>query len=143
LSASRLSAWIADASVALKWFMPVEREPDALLARELVGALPIRITTLAIFEIGNVLTVHSGWRASEIAAALSVLRRTCGEPIDLMPEDELRAATLAIEHRLTFYDASYAAVAQRTRRELISADRALLESGLAVDVTTAAEIAKR
>jgi predicted nucleic acid-binding protein len=131
-------AWIVDASVALKWFMPPEREPDGRLAREMVGVLPMRTTTLAVYEVGNVLTVHSGWQASDIADALNVLRRTCGEPIGLEPQDELRAAELAAEHDLTFYDASYAALAERTRRRLISADLALLRSRLAVDVQAAA-----
>jgi predicted nucleic acid-binding protein len=136
------TAWIADASVALKWFMPEEREPDGQLARELIGALPIRLTTLTVFEVGNVLTIHSGWPADAIADALAILRRACGTPIGLAPQDELRAATLAIEHCLTFYDASYVAVAERTRRQLITADGAILGAGLAVDVATAAQIGR-
>ncbi len=125
-------AWIVDASVALKWFMPADREPDAELAREIVGRLALRTTSLAIYEVGNILTRHSGWPASDIANALKLLRGTCGEPIALTATDESRAAALALEHDLTFYDASYVAIAQRTRRRLLSADRDLLEPGLAV-----------
>jgi predicted nucleic acid-binding protein len=131
-------AWIVDASVVLKWFMPPAREPDGQLARDFVGVLAMRTTTLAVYEVGNVLALHSGWEPSEIADALRVLRLTCGEPIGLAPEDELRAAALAAEHNLTFYDASYTAIAERTRRRLISADAALLGAGLAVDVRGAA-----
>ena len=125
-------AWIVDASVVLKWFLPIEHEPDGELARTMVGRLAMRTTTLAAYEVGNILTRHSGWQASEIAAALALVRRTCGSPIELTAEDELRAATLALEHDLTFYDASYVAVAERTRRRLLSADGDLLAPGLAV-----------
>jgi predicted nucleic acid-binding protein len=125
-------AWIVDASVALKWFLPADREPDAELARAIVGRLALRTTSLAIYEVGNVLIRHSGWPASDIASALKLLRRTCGDPIALTDADESRVAALALEHDLTFYDASYVAIAQRTRRKLLSADRDLLEPGLAV-----------
>lgn len=125
-------AWIVDASVALKWFLPADREPDAELARGIVGRLALRTTSLAIYEVGNILTRHSGWPASDIASALKLLRATCGEPIALTAADESRTASLALEYDLTFYDASYVAVAQRTRRKLLSADRDLLDPGLAV-----------
>jgi predicted nucleic acid-binding protein len=125
-------AWIVDASVVLKWFLPVEREPDGELARAMIGRLSMRTTTLAAYEVGNILTRHSGWTAADVAAALGLIRRTCGEPIELTADDELRAATLALEYDLTFYDASYVAVAERTRRRLLSADGDLLGPGLAV-----------
>ncbi len=126
------AAWVVDASVALKWFLPVEREPDAELARAAIGRLAMRTTTLTVYEVGNILTRHSGWGASDIAAALTLLRRTCGDPIELSVDDELRSAKIALEHELTFYDASYVAVAERTGRRLLSADDDLLHPGLAV-----------
>jgi predicted nucleic acid-binding protein len=41
------------------------------------------------------------------------------------------AARLALDHGLTFYDASYAAIARRIDRRLLSADSDLTEVGLA------------
>jgi predicted nucleic acid-binding protein len=122
--------WIVDASVALKWFLPVDREPDGELARELIGRLAMRTSTLAVYEIGNILIRQSGWDPGKVNDALGLLREICGEPIDLAAEDRGPTAELAHEHGLTFYDASYAAIAQRLRRRLISVDTDLLDAGL-------------
>jgi predicted nucleic acid-binding protein len=129
--------WLVDASVALKWFLPVEHEPDGELARTAIGRLAMRTTSLAVYEIGNILTLHSGWTASRIASALDLLAEICGDPVELAAQDHQRAAALALEHNLTFYDASYAAIALRTGRRLLSADRGLTVPGLAVGLTDA------
>lgn len=125
------ASWIVDASVALKWFLPVDREPDGALARSAIGRLAMRTTALALHEVGNVLTRHSGWTAEQIGAALGLLLDICGEPVELAAEDHRATAQLALEHDITFYDASYAAIARRTGRLLLSADDDLLVPGLA------------
>jgi len=132
------ATWLVDASVALKWFMPPEREPDADLARSVVGRLAMRTTTLAVYEIGNILTRKSGWKADRIAMALKVLHDICGDPLELEPHDHQVTAEIALAHDLTFYDASYAAIAQRTGRTLLSSDGDLLAPGLAVSLATTA-----
>ena len=124
-------AWLVDASVAAKWFLPVAREPDGELARSAIGRLAMRTTALAMHEVANVLTIHSGWPADRIASALSLLGEICGDPFELLPGDHRVAAELALGHHLTFYDASYAAIAQRTGRRLLSADSDLLDARLA------------
>lgn len=126
-----------DASVALKWFLPVDREPDGELARTAIGRLAMRTTALATYEIGNVLTRHSGWNASRVATALYLLEEICGDPIELTADDHHPAAELALAHDLTFYDASYAAIALRTGRRLLSADRDLIAPKLAVPLQDA------
>lgn len=136
-AAATNDAWIVDASVAVKWFLPVEREPDGELAREAIGRFAMRTTTLAMYEIGNVLTIHSGWSAEKIAAALDLLVEICGDPLDLRPEDHRTAAELALAHDLTFYDASYAAISRRLDRRLLSADADLIEPGLATGLSSA------
>jgi predicted nucleic acid-binding protein len=131
------TAWIVDASVALKWFLPVDREPDGELARSAIGKLAMRTTALAVHEVGNILTRRSGWSADRIAAGLQLLLEICGDPVELAPEDHLPAAQLALEHDLTFYDASYVAIARRTRRGLLSADGDLLAPRLALPLQDA------
>lgn len=126
-----------DASIALKWFLPVDREPDGELARMAIGSLAMRTTALAMYEIGNILTRHSGWTASRIVTALNLLGEICGDPIELAPADHYPTAELALEHKLTFYDASYAAIAFRTGRRLLSADRDLIVPKLAVELKDA------
>jgi predicted nucleic acid-binding protein len=127
-------AWLVDASIAVKWFLPVSREPQGELAREAIGRLSMRTTALAVDEVGNVLIRHSGWPAERISTALDILLEVCGEPIALRPEDHRPTAELALEHGLTFYDASYATIARRVGRRLLSADGDLLGPGLAVDL---------
>ncbi len=126
------TAWIVDASVALKWFLPADREPDGELARSAIGKLAMRTTALAVHEVGNILTRHSAWTAERIAAALRLLLEICGDPIELAPEDHHPTAQLALAHDLTFYDASYVAIARRTQRTLLSADGDLLAPQLAL-----------
>jgi len=125
------TTWLVDASVALKWFMPRDSEPDADLARSAIGQLAMRTTSLAIYEIGNILTRKSRWDADQIALALKVLHDICGDPLDLEPSDRRSAADIALTHNITFYDASYAAIAERTGRHLLSADSDLVRPGLA------------
>jgi predicted nucleic acid-binding protein len=131
------TAWIVDASVALKWFLPVDREPDGELARSAIGKLAMRTTTLAVHEVGNILTRRSGWSANRVTAGLRLLLEICGDPVELAPEDHLPAAQLALEHDLAFYDASYVAIARRTGRGLLSADRDLLTPRLALPLQDA------
>jgi predicted nucleic acid-binding protein len=132
-------AWIVDASVALKWFLPVEREPEGELARAAIGRLALRTTTLAEYEIGNILVRGAGWTAVQLSEALSLLREICGEPVSLLTGDHRRVADVAREHSLTFYDASYVAIAARTGRRLLSADRDLLAPQLACSLSQALE----
>ena len=121
----------------MKWFLPVEREPQGELAREAIGRLAMRTTSLAFYEVGNVLTTHSGWPTARIVAALDLLREICGEPLEPLPEDMATAVELASAHEFTFYDASYAAIARRLGRGLLSADGDLLRPGLAAGLETA------
>ena len=136
-SAATTGAWLVDASVAVKWFLPVDREPQGELAREAIGRLAMRTSSLAFYEVGNVLTLHSGWPPPRVAKALELLRDVCGDPVELLAEDYLTAVELASAHDLTFYDASYAAIARRLGRGLLSADTDLLAPGLASDLEAA------
>lgn len=136
-TSSAIDGWLVDASVALKWFLPVDREPDGDLARTVIGRLAIRTTSLAFYEVGNILTRYSGLDPVQIGAALGLLEDICGDPIELTSDDRHAAAALAFEHKLTFYDASYAAIANRTGRRLLSADGDLITPKLAVTLEDA------
>jgi predicted nucleic acid-binding protein len=130
-------AWVVDASVVAKWFRPLEDEPEGRLAREAIGVLAMRVTTLTLYELGNLLTRRSGRDAEGVRVALSLVQEICGEPLPLLPQDHGGAVELALDHRLTFYDASYVAIANRVGRRVLSADRDLVAPGLAVTVETA------
>lgn len=137
MKAAKDDAWVVDASVAVKWFLPVDREPEGELARRAVGQLAMRTTTLAFYEVGNVLARNSSWDGERVARALTLLREICGEPLDLTPADHRASGDLASSHGITFYDASYAAIARRLGREVLSADGDLIGPGLAASLKTA------
>lgn len=126
-----------DASVAVKWFLPAEAEPDVALVREAIGRLPMRVTALTTYETGNVLTRAAGFSPDLTARALGRLLDICGPAEDLEPEDFPVSAGLARRHGITFYDATYGAIAQRLNRRVISADPGLLDPGLAVTLSEA------
>jgi predicted nucleic acid-binding protein len=132
-----IDGWLVDASIALKWFLPLDREPDGDLARTAIGQLGMRTTTLAFYEVGNILTRHSRLEAVQIGAALGLLEDICGDPVEFTADDRHSAAVLALEHKLTFYDASYAAISRRTGRRLLSADRDLITPMLAITLQDA------
>jgi predicted nucleic acid-binding protein len=134
---ANFDAWVVDASVAAKWFRPLESEPEGQLARDAVGRVAMRTTTLAFYEVGNVLTRYSGWESGKVTAALGLLREICGEPLELVAEDQSLAVELALAHGLTFYDASYVAIARRMGRGVLSADSDLTGPGLATSLETA------
>lgn len=116
-----------------------ELEPArALRAAHLSGRAPARVLDLAHYEFGNVLLRRLSLPADWVGRALAALRTTVGEP---MPFDDAwakLAAELGEAHSLTFYDACWAAAARHFGVPLISADRQLLDAGLAESPTAAA-----
>ena len=97
----------------------------------------MRVTSLTLYEVGNVLIRHSGWPPERVGAAIDLLREICGDPLPLLPEDHTATAKLAIAHGLTFYDASYVAIANRLGRGVLSADGDLVDPGLAATLDAA------
>jgi predicted nucleic acid-binding protein len=127
-----VDGWLVDASIALKWFLPLDREPDGQLARTAIGHLAMRTTTLAFYEVGNILTRHSGLGAARIGAALGLLEDMRGSARADLPTTATALPRLPSNTKLTFYDASYAAIARRTGRRLLSADSDLTAPKLAI-----------
>lgn len=126
---------LIDTSVLIKWFhsegedeLPQSR---TLRRAHLSGDIDAHMLDLANYEVGNVLIRALRWDPSEAADQLDDLHTILG-PALFMTADWLRhAAALAHHHHLTFYDASWAATAEKLNMPLISADRQLLASGLA------------
>lgn len=111
-----------------------------MLAAHRSGRVQALVLDLTRYELGNALVRgRIGASPEQIAKVLSALGEIC---VEVMPDlAELdRAAALAREHDLSFYDASYAAVAQSRDAVLVTADGALLGSGLGL---SAAELAAR
>ena len=131
MNSSAETGWIVDASVALKWFLPANLETDADIAREMIGRVGLRTTSLAFYEVGNRLARAAGLEPEDVAASLSFMDEICGPPVELIATDFAASASLANQHGITFYDASYVAIARRLNRVVPSADSHLLRPGLA------------
>ena len=97
----------------------------------------MRTTSLALYEVGNVLSRDADWGAQRVSTALELLGEICGDPIDLTVEDYDATTRLTAEHGLTFYDASYVAIAHRVGRAVLSADEDLIGPGLASGLAAA------
>lgn len=127
---------LLDSCVWLAWVRPVD-EPDHEAAEGIVtktarGEVELRLLDMTLYELGN--AVVRAWRHPPreaemmVAAALDL----CAAPPLVPTASERRSAhALAEEHRLTVYDATYAAVAQERRLTLVSGDWQLLRAGLA------------
>lgn len=125
---------VSDANVALKWFH-ADGEEEVEEARALLDAHKTRTVALSVldltaYEIGNALL---GGRAEvgaeQVATVLDALAVLC--PALRPSREEFRLATeLAASHKLTLYDAAYAAVAQSREAALATLDRKLLAAGL-------------
>lgn len=119
-----MKKYVVDASVILKWVVGDEHETDHDKARNLLlawmhGSIELAAPTLWVYEVGNFL----GRRFPEDA----------GEKMDLLinlgirskePAREMYALCFGWmkEYGVTFYDASYLAVALEMQASLVTAD---------------------
>ena len=126
---------LIDTSVLIKWFHSEGEselsEARALRRAHVSGDVDAHMLDLASYEVGNVLARTLRWDPAEVADQLDDLHTILGPPL-VMTADWLRhAAALAHGHGLSFYDASWAATADKLSMRLVSADRQLLAAGLA------------
>lgn len=126
---------VCDASVALKWFHEAgeeEVEPSrALLEAYADRRVELVVLDLTVYEIGNVLVRALGLPPEQAVAVLDALDDICPR-VAPAPAELALAVQLAADHRLTFYDATYASVAQARGATLATLDRALLGAGVGV-----------
>jgi predicted nucleic acid-binding protein len=126
-----LTRIVCDASVVFKWTVPGSSEADsaqalALLEGHLSGAHRIVVPALLFYEIGNILVC--GTAKATLPVVEQELARV--QELDLeveppSPAGNVLAARLAREAKLSFYDATYLALADSLRCDLVTADRAL------------------
>ena len=126
----------SDVNVAYQWFHaegedPVEVEASRALARSAAeGTISLSVLDLTRYEVGNAfLRGRAKATAQQLAGILDALARIC-PVIDPTADDLREACRLAEQHRLSIYDATYAAVARSRGAELATLDKALLKAGL-------------
>lgn len=127
-----MTSVVVDASVAVKWCLPSQREELVAEAEELLASsrrdeLRFLVPDLFWVEIGNALwkAVRRGEMLAENAptalAYLHDLDIGTVPSIDLVPQ----ALLLAINHGRTVYDSLYVALAMQSDSELVTADERL------------------
>ncbi len=130
---------LIDTSVLIKWFHSDGenelRQSRALRSAHVAGELDAHMLDLAPYEVGNVLSRALLWKGADVADQLDDLHAILGPALVMTRIWLRRAATLADTHSLSFYDASWAAVAVELGVPLISAGRRLLAAGLAESPT--------
>jgi predicted nucleic acid-binding protein len=130
---------VIDTSVLVKWFH-ADNETEVAESRVIreahrEGRLTAHILDVTPYELGNMLVGSLRWAPDRVADLLDTLLVICGPPLTPAPGWRRDAATLATEHRLSFYDASFAAAARAMGTPLISADKKLLKPALAMTAT--------
>jgi predicted nucleic acid-binding protein len=127
-----LNRLVLDASVAIKWAMPLAREPFTdqslrLLKRYVDGELDFIVPDVFWAEVGNVLwkgTRQNRWRQDEaesVAADMQARDFTTVPSLALLPE----ALRIAFAHDRAVNDCLYVALAVQSSTDLITADERL------------------
>ena len=119
--------YTADASVILKWALPAHLAPlkdQAMSVRSalLAGEIEVYAPALWFFEAGNTLCRLFPTEAGKLLEELGQL----GIRSVARQHWQNEAIRLATQYSVTFYDASYQAVARSHEATLISADQKFL-----------------
>jgi predicted nucleic acid-binding protein len=127
-----VSVFVVDASVAIKWLLPSEREPlhaEALswLDRHMNGEVKFVVPDLFWAEIGNFLWKSIRYARLTAAIAQTALDELKGRGLEAVPCSSLVDAALeiAVAYQRSAYDSFYVALALQTKTELITADEKL------------------
>jgi predicted nucleic acid-binding protein len=132
---------VLDTSVAVQWIV---KQQSAELADELFlagysGQATLHVPALWLWECSNALQKYSmaGWiEPTDMADHLRTLRYA--QPtIDALPDASRQASwiELALQHKLTAYDASYLELAIRRKAQLATLDRKLRKAAVACQIS--------
>ena len=119
---------VPDASIILKWVIPPENEPYSKQAHAISRAfydneIDLIVPSLWVYEVGNVLTIKYPKVARVLLAHLVNLNIPVAHPSSRQIE---LATRLVARHAITFYDASYHALAVTTGAIFVTADEKFL-----------------
>lgn len=133
---------VVDTSVLIKWFdgggedeVPESR---ALRDAHAHGSATLGLLDLAVYELSNVLVQRYRWSVADAGDQVHDLLTLLGPLVRLDAAWLRDALALAEQHGLSGYDAHWAAAARHLGVPLVSADRQLLNAGLAESPTAAA-----
>ena len=119
---------VPDASIILKWVLPRENEPYSRQAHAISQAfydneIDLIVPFLWVYEVGNVLTV----KYPEVARVLLAHLVNLNIPVAHPSSRQIELTTkLVARHAVTFYDASYHALAVTSGAMFVTADEKFL-----------------
>ena len=130
-----MTSVVIDSSVAVAWLMPDE-QPDFLKATlENDAFLDCVAPHLFWFELRNVLLVNERRERLTPSQRVEALSLLSSLPIRLAElSDDAISFALARKHNLTFYDASYLALAIEEGASIATFDKRLKKAALAEGV---------
>jgi len=119
---------VPDASIILKWVLPQENEPYSRQAHVISQAfydneVELLVPSLWVYEVGNVLTIKHPEVARTLLEYLVSLSIPTVEPSARLIE---LTTELVARHSVTFYDASYHALAVAMDAVFVTADEKFL-----------------
>ena len=123
---------VVDTSVLIKWIKTRDEELRSE-ALDLLGviqrrALEVTVPTLLLYELGNLLLVKTRLDSNSIAAAIEHVLRLPIAVTNPEPGVLRRTARLGRDLKLTFYDASFLALAEELDCVFVTADRRLFNA---------------
>jgi predicted nucleic acid-binding protein len=127
-----LTDLVVDASVAFKWLIHDDTENDVpaakrLLVEHMEGRVAISVPALIFQEVGNILLF--GRSRPPIEEAAQTLQDFFSIPLSVVapdPDTAIAALRLAAQYGLSYYDATYVALAESLDCALITADHRLV-----------------
>jgi predicted nucleic acid-binding protein len=122
---------VPDASVLIKWSLPEGAEEDQNTAKELLEELAyerirVMVPALWYFEVGNTLARKYPDQADASLQHLQSILQDC--VAEASQECRRRTIDLVRRHRVTFYDASYHALAIIHDGVFVTADEKYLQA---------------
>ena len=121
---------VLDASVFIRALVDEDPKADAWITRLDTSKLVVSVPDLLFAEIGHALLGYLKSGRLSPTVARSRLEFVFALPLQVRPMRELVVAALdvALERRLSVYDACYAVLAEVEDAVLVTADRRLAES---------------
>lgn len=120
--------FVVDASVAVKWYVQEKLRREALILRTdyAQGKIDLIAPQLMIYEVGNALRFRPDVTASDVKQYVKALKNMQVATGDLEEYLLQRAAEIAFDEGITFYDSSYLALAENYGTKVVSADKDLI-----------------
>lgn len=121
---------VLDTSVTFKWFEEKEKghtEATEILGQHNLGKEKIIAPDLLLYEMTNAWSTKSYNTISQVIRNLKLLDKWKLGFIKLEITDFKKAAEYSKKYKISVYDASYIALAQKKKCDFITADQKLVE----------------